>query len=242
VIWLALSLPSKEGYYYYTMTYRGSNMQCAVLITLLTILTLVSSEDFRIGMLLTRTNWTATAMFSELRLCFIKYGEEVEDAATVVYRHFQAAVGKTLPEVREAVPRDDYFSSMSHTLNACSSSEYILSDNPDKARLRAREEARKELILHMALSLMPDNYMAVKNLAYELEWIPTVDVSTPLSLLNDCRAVMDFVDPGLVLQSTFVVPTLIWDQCVSICLSCFHSISLSPLSLISSSHACMARI
>ena len=46
---------------------------------------------------------------------------------------------------------DDLLFNISHTLNTCSASVYIQSDNPDKIRLFAIEEARKELVLHIAL-------------------------------------------------------------------------------------------
>ena len=46
---------------------------------------------------------------------------------------------------------DEYLTYLSHELNGCSSSEYILSDDPKAEKVA--EEMRKEFILHVSLSL-----------------------------------------------------------------------------------------
>lgn len=153
----------------------------------------------------------AAELYEIMRNCFA-LDPEGDMKARSAYRHFTAAIGKALPDYAKLVRNDDIVFNISHTLNSCSSSVYIQSDNPDKARLVANEEARKEVTLNAALAVMPWNHMAVKNLAYEFEWMAYVNSSVPLSLMNDCRKIMGFVDPGLELQSVFISPTLLQDE------------------------------
>lgn len=169
------------------------------------------TENFEIGVLRVRTNWTAIEIYDTVRHCFVD-DTEGDAKARSAYRHFAAAYGKALPAFIKHVKSDEILFNISHTLNSCASSTYIQSDNPDKLKLVAIEEARKELVLHVALAVMPWNHMAAKNLAYEFEWLAYVNSSIPLSLLTDSRQLLDFVDPGLELQSVFISPTLLKDQ------------------------------
>jgi hypothetical protein len=172
----------------------------------------VALDTFALGKLRVRTNWTSTEIYEVIHDCFAS-DPEGDMKARSAYRHFTAAIGKSLPDCAKwARSDDDIIFNISHTLNSCSSSLYIQSDNPNKALLVAKEEARKEVTLNAALAVMPWNHMAVKNLAYEFEWLAYVNSSVPLSLMNDCKQIMGFVDPGLELQSVFISPTLLRDQ------------------------------
>ena len=97
-------------------------------------------------------------------------------------------------------------------MNACSSSEYILSDDPKKIEKVLYEDMRKEFVLHASLSTWPGNNMAAKNLAHEYEWMPNVNSTLPISVLTQSMQLATSLDAAMMLQRAFIAPQYLWDE------------------------------
>ena len=202
---------------------KSSSMELLTLLLLLigNIVFSYGSEEFKFGDLQAGRKIGRVEGLSAIRACFSEE-EEGDRHSILVYRHYMASIGKTIPDAARRNIQDEFLISLSHTLNACSTSEYIQSDNPNKATLVELEEMRKEFLLQASLAVFPSNNMAAKNLAYEYEWLPYVNSSLPISVLTQSMDTISYIDEGMILQHAFVAPTYLWDETETF----FHHISI----------------
>ncbi len=181
------------------------------ILCLLCYLFVYCSQDFTLGNLRANRAISQIEQLRVIRDCFHE-GSKGDEQAITVYRHFLAARGKTLVQAARGTMEEEYLTFLSHEMNACSSSEYILSDDPKKAEKVLYEDMRKEFVLHASLSTWPANNMAAKNLAYEYEWTSNVNSSLAISVLTQSMELVADIDAGMALQHVFISPQLLWDE------------------------------
>lgn len=127
---------------------------------------------------------------------------DAEGLAQEIYLTLHSVNGQLLPWGVQSIARTSLYSSLSHILNACTSSQFRkFNDGPLSV-------AQKEVLYHAALAMDPLNVLVIKNYAFYLEWKGCTSLAQ--SLFDTC--VVFTGDIGCAVHYIYIAPPLLWDR------------------------------